>query len=55
MIFGPKRVIVVAGANKVVENVDEALKRIKEIAPMNAFRKGKGEFARKRRYGCDCY
>jgi hypothetical protein len=40
MIFGPKRVIVVAGANKVVDNLDEALKRIRKIAPMNAFRNG---------------
>ncbi|MCX7708431.1 MAG: lactate utilization protein [Clostridia bacterium] len=40
MIFGPKRVIVIAGANKVVKNVDEALKRLKNIAPMNALRNG---------------
>ena len=38
MIFGPKKVIVVAGANKVVENLDEALDRLKKIAPLNARR-----------------
>lgn len=38
MIFGPKRVIVVAGVNKVVNDLDEAMKRIKRIAPLNAKR-----------------
>jgi hypothetical protein len=39
MIFGPKKVLVVSGINKVVENIDEALRRIKFIsAPMNAKR-----------------
>jgi L-lactate utilization protein LutB len=40
MIIGPKKVIIVVGANKVVDNLDEALKRIKKIAPMNATRVG---------------
>lgn len=38
MIFGPKRVIVIVGANKVVENVQDAMTRIRSIAPMNARR-----------------
>lgn len=38
MIFGPKKVIVVAGVNKVVEDLDEAIKRIRKIAPLNAKR-----------------
>jgi hypothetical protein len=39
MIFGPRKVIVVAGVNKIVNDVDEALKRIHNIAaPMNAMR-----------------
>ncbi|MGL5347616.1 MAG: lactate utilization protein [Peptostreptococcaceae bacterium] len=38
LIFGPKKVIVVAGANKVVENLEEALDRLKKIAPLNARR-----------------
>lgn len=40
MIFGPKKVIIVAGVNKVVDNLDEAYKRLKKIAPMNALRNG---------------
>ena len=39
MIFGPGKVILVAGANKIVKDVDEALGRIREVcAPMNARR-----------------
>lgn len=38
MIIGPRKVIIVAGANKIVNNLDDAYKRIKEIAPMNAIR-----------------
>jgi hypothetical protein len=41
MIFGPSKVIVVVSANKIVKDVDAALKRIKEIcAPMNMLRHG---------------
>lgn len=32
MIFGPKKVILVAGVNKVVSNVEEARQRIRDIA-----------------------
>ena len=39
LIWGPERVIVVSGVNKIVANVDEALKRVKEVAaPINARR-----------------
>jgi hypothetical protein len=39
IIFGPKRVIIVAGANKIVKNLDEAFRRIKEVAaPINVKR-----------------
>lgn len=38
MIFGPKNVIIVAGVNKIVENLEAAFKRIREIAPMNSKR-----------------
>lgn len=39
MIFGPKKVIVVAGRNKLVGDTEEALRRIKECAaPPNARR-----------------
>ena len=39
MIFGPKKVIIVVGANKIVKSVEDALKRIREVcAPLNATR-----------------
>jgi L-lactate utilization protein LutB len=38
-IFGPGKVIIVAGYNKIVEDVQEAIKRIKNVAaPINAKR-----------------
>ena len=36
--YGPRKVIIVAGANKVVDTLDDAMRRIKEIAPLNAMR-----------------
>lgn len=39
MIFGPEKVIVVAGANKLVKNVEEALDRVRNYAaPVNVKR-----------------
>ncbi|MGN1115489.1 MAG: lactate utilization protein [Candidatus Ornithomonoglobus sp.] len=38
IVFGPKKVIIVAGVNKIVDTVDEGIKRAKKIAPMNARR-----------------
>jgi len=41
MIFGPKKVILVIGQNKIVRNVDEAIKRIKYvIAPYHGMTMG---------------
>jgi L-lactate utilization protein LutB len=41
MIFGPRKVIIVAGVNKIVKDVDEGLRRIRNVAaPMNAKRLG---------------
>jgi hypothetical protein len=41
MMFGPKRVIVVAGSNKISADLESALKRVKEVAcPPNARRLG---------------
>ncbi len=40
IIFGPDKVLIVVGANKVVDDIPAAFKRIKEIAPMNAKRIG---------------
>ncbi|MBR0596295.1 lactate utilization protein [Sinanaerobacter chloroacetimidivorans] len=42
MIYGPKQVIVVAGINKLVENLEEAIHRTRQIAaPLDAKRLGK--------------
>jgi len=38
MIFGPQRVILLAGMNKIVDDFEAAIKRIKKISPMNAKR-----------------
>lgn len=40
MIFGPARVVVVAGVNKVVEDLDEAFARLRRVAPLNCRRLG---------------
>ena len=40
-IFGPPKVIIVAGGNKLVEDLDGALARVKEVAaPLHAWRDG---------------
>ena len=36
--FGPRKVVLAIGTNKVVNNLDEAMDRIYEIAPLNAMR-----------------
>jgi hypothetical protein len=40
LIFGPARVVVVAGVNKAVEGLDEAFARLRRIAPLNCRRLG---------------
>jgi L-lactate utilization protein LutB len=41
MAFGPRKVVVVAGSNKISMNIESALKRVKEVAcPPNARRLG---------------
>lgn len=41
LTFGPKKVIVVAGINKIVEDVDQGLKRVRNhVAPLHAHRRG---------------
>jgi len=41
MIFGPQKVILVVGTNKIVKDVDEGIKRARNVAaPMNARRRG---------------
>lgn len=45
IIFGPKQVILVVGVNKIVDTLDDAIKRVKEIsAPCNT-----------KRLSCDTY
>lgn len=36
--FGPRKVILVIGVNKVVDTLEDAMKRIRTIAPLNAMR-----------------
>lgn len=39
MMFGPKKVIIVAGCNKIVADIDDAMRRIRDWAgPINAMR-----------------
>lgn len=55
MIYGPDKVIVVAGVNKIVKNLDEAIKRNREIAaPANAKRLNKKTPCANVGYCMDC-
>ena len=55
MIFGPSNVIMVAGVNKIVNNIDEAFARIKAIAPMNVRRlKHSDAGCTETGFCCDC-
>lgn len=41
LIFGPPKVIVVVGANKIVKDAEDGVRRVKEVAaPLNAIRHG---------------
>jgi len=40
MVFGSKHVVIVTGVNKIVDNLDDAMKRLYDIAPLNAKRVG---------------
>ena len=53
--FGPKFVVIMVGRNKIVSNLDEAIKRIKNLAaPANAIRHGKKTPCVKTSYCMDC-
>ncbi|URZ16447.1 lactate utilization protein [Clostridium felsineum] len=55
MLFGPDKVIVIAGINKIVKDVDEAIKRNRGIsAPTNAKRLNKNTPCTKVGYCMDC-
>lgn len=40
IVFGPKHVVIVASANKIVRNMDAGFERLKEITPLNCKRVG---------------
>ena len=55
MIYGPKSVIVVAGINKIVKDLDQAVERVKRIAaPANSIRLDKNTPCTKTGYCVDC-
>lgn len=55
LTFGPKKVVVIAGLNKLTDNLEEAIKRVKEVAcPMNAERLGKKTPCVLTGHCCDC-
>ncbi len=56
MIFGPKQVIVVAGINKIVKDLNEARKRVETVAaPKNAVRLGISTPCSKSGYCIHCH
>lgn len=40
LTYGPKKVIIVVGVNKLVKDIPAAIERLYEIAPMNAYKEG---------------
>ena len=55
IVFGPKFVVIVAGRNKIVSGLEEAMHRIKNIAaPANAIRHAKKTPCTKTSYCMDC-
>lgn len=56
MIYGPKKVIVIAGKNKIVKNLREAKERLETIAgPLNVKRLGKKTGCAATGYCVDCH
>ena len=55
MLFGPSKVIIIVGANKIVSTIDDAIKRNREVsAPANARRLNKETPCKKIGYCIDC-
>lgn len=55
MVFGPRKVIVVAGANKLCDDLDGAVQRVKRVAaPINALRLGLDTPCARTGYCVDC-
>lgn len=56
MLYGPTQVIIVVGVNKIVENLDNAIKRTRQIAaPLDAKRLGKSTPCTKLNRCIDCH
>ena len=54
--FGPKNVIIVAGINKIVKNIDEAVERVKTIAaPKNSVRLKRDTFCSQKGFCADMF
>ena len=55
IIYGPKKVFLIAGTNKIVKNEQEAIQRIKKVAaPLDAVRLGKNTPCTKLGYCIEC-
>ena len=55
MIFGPRRIIMVAGINKIVKDIQAGLERIKNVAtPLNSHRRNWGKACAKAGYCIEC-
>lgn len=55
MLYGPRKVIVVVGINKIVKNIDEAINRNREVAaPANAVRLNRNTPCQVKGYCMDC-
>ena len=54
MIFGPKKVIIIAGVNKIVDTIEDAMKRLKKIGPLNAKRNNHKTPCTETGYCMDC-
>ncbi len=55
MIYGPKQVILIAGINKIVKNIEEAERRVRSyVAPIDAKRLNKDTPCTKIGYCVDC-
>ncbi len=55
MIYGPKQVLIITGTNKIVRDIDDAVKRVRQYsAPIDAKRLGKSTPCTKIGYCVDC-
>lgn len=54
IMYGPRKVIIVVGANKLVKDLDAALLRLYEIAPMNCVKEGHQTPCAETGICCDC-